>query len=146
MYSFLKATFWISFLWSLKKNSRQLTYLLIWTLGFFLTDYFFSEFKSIINDENSVLIAFIIKMLLQLIFVAFFLFDIKKMLFNRQQIENDVKTTEGPVPFCTTNKKLSRSEPMTLGKTKKQRIIEKYTTEKPSVQQSEGEKHGRTDQ
>lgn len=141
MYSFLKATFWISLLWSLKKNSRQLTYLLIWTFGFLLTDYFFSELKTIINDENSVLIAFVIKMLLQLIFVAFIFFGIKKMLRNRQEFVTDIKKTDGSVPLCSENKKLSRIEPMTLGKTKKQRIIEKYTTGKSSTQQSEGKKH-----
>lgn len=141
MYSFLKATFWISLFWMLKKNARQLGFLLLWVLGFFLTDYFFSGFKEITKDEHWVLMAFIAKALVQLMFMLLLLFGVRKLLREHKQVATEMDEREPAAPFCAASTPLKHSQTRVQGKTKKQRIIEKYTSNPRSVQASEESSH-----
>lgn len=141
MYSILKATFWISLFWVLKNNARQLGFLFLWVLGFFLTDYFFSGFKEITNDEHWVLMAFMAKVLVQLLFVLLLLFGVRKLLRERKQMGTEMGERETTAPLCAQSNPLKHSQTRVQGKTKKQRIIEKYKPNHHCVQTTEESNH-----
>lgn len=127
MYSFLKATFWLGLFLALKKNLRQLSFLLVWGSAFFLVDYFFVGFKSLVSDQGVVLLAFLIKAVLQLMCLLLLFFTLKRLLehpnadMSGKLLENKQDLSNG-----------DQSLPRWAGRSKKQRIIDQYRKKKES--------------
>ena len=127
MYSFLKATFWIGLFLALKKNLRQLSFLLVWGSAFFLVDYFFVGFKSLVSDQGVVLLAFLIKAVLQLVCLLLLFLTLKRLVEHSnidmpdQLVENTKDSLDSEQPL-----------PRWIGRSKKQRIIDQYRKKKES--------------
>lgn len=145
MYSFLKATFWISVFFVLRNNRRQLMFLLLWVVSFFLTDYFFSGFREIVHDRETVLFAFTAKVLLQLLFIALFLLGVRRLFLHRAKVASELRSNDTGKPLSPMENTFHRNEISTRGKTKKQRIFEKYKANQHKSQPHEGSKNERTD-
>ncbi|MBE0508197.1 MAG: hypothetical protein IBX50_16020 [Marinospirillum sp.] len=127
MYSFLKATFWIGLFLALKKNLRQVSFLLVWGSAFFLVDYFFVGFKSLVSDQGVVLLAFLIKAVLQLVCLLLLFFTFKKLL-EQPNSAASCKLLENKQNSPGSDQSL----PRWAGRSKKQRIIDQYKKSKES--------------